>query len=309
MNMDTYDYKVPDYVRNASPDCFDTSVPGAVVVSGMRIDNPAAAWMAGAEIRKHASADTAATRLIKEACRLFNIDDSHYEELPVEGTITVSNGKHTANFNVFDVDTLNDAATKLLSKRASLPYEFAHDCAVELCEMAKKLKAEFNSTVVVPIRKLAGEYNADFAEGRQMLMEAADAAHERGLTEHEAVLKKLAGLCSDECLNEDAPYFVAALDQFYREIPDLRKKASSGSLENRFFLSTQEFIRKQANAPVEVAGTTVTAGKLKAQLDNLRKWAFVCGYNIPQNASTTEVCQIIQSMPKSLREEFVELFA
>ena len=311
MNLNEYNFNVPEFVRCAAPDCFDPSVSGAVVVGGLRIDNPAAAWVAGAEIRKHASVmEGSVVRMIKQACSLFNIGDSLFTSIEVAPETVISDGVHTANFNIYDNQSLNKAASDLLSRRSGLPYAFAHDCAVALQDEATAQGLTFDADKVVALRKLAGDYNVDFAAGRKLLNEAVKKAESVGMSDHAAVLNKIAYMCTDDCSPAAVPYFIEALDEFNRGLKGLNKSASADRTmpEDVFYVSTREFLQKQASAEVSVCGKKVTAGALRESADNISKWASVCGYSIPSNATPEQIASTVAKMPSAIQEEFVELF-
>lgn len=312
MNLDQYNFNVPAFVRDAAPDSFDVNVDGAVVVGGLRIDNPAAAWVAEATVRKQASEFDASVRhMVKRACDLFCLDDSMFTAVECKPTVAVSDGVNTAEFNVYDNDSLNKAASELLGRRDRLPYAFAHDCAVALMEEAAKQSLGFADENTVAIRKLAGDYNVDFEAGKKMLDSAIKYAETNGMTDHAEVLSKIAGLCNSECSPDTAPYFITAIDEFYRGLRDLRKSASAEFKrpENVFYLSSEEYMTKQASRKLDIKGTEVTAGKLGAATSNISKWASVCGYSIPSNATPEQIVDAVAKMPSAIREEFIELFA
>lgn len=313
MNLDKYNFNVPAFVRDAAPDSFDANAVGAVVVGGLRIDNPAAAWVAGAELRKHAaSLDNAVSRMIKQACSLFNLGEDMFTERAFSPTVSISDGVNTAEFNIYDSDSLNKAASALLNRRDSVPYSFAHDCAVALQEEAVAQGLSFNNENIVPIRKLAGDYNVDFVAGRELLNRAVKQAEANGMTAHAEVLSKIASLCTEDCSPSAAPYFIVALDEFRSGLRELRKSASADFCrpEDVFYVSTAEFLDKKASEKLEISdGISVTAGKLGSAAANISKWASVCGYSIPYDATPEDIAKTVAKMPSALRDEFVELFA
>lgn len=315
MNLEEYNFNVPAFVREADPSKLDTGAPGAVVVGGYRIDNPAAAWVAGAEMRKFASKiDTAVCRMIKEACSLFNIGDDAFTPVEYKATVSVSDGENTAEFNVFDAESLNSAAKQLISKRASLPYAFAHDCAVALQDAAREIGESFSEENQVKIRKIAGDYHVNFAAGRKMLDKVAFEAENMGMTEHAEILKKIAGLCTEDCAEDMAPFFISAVDEFRRETANLRKSASADEKmpEDIFYLSNAEYNAKRNEKALDIDNyRKVTRGALVSgeKRQNISKWASMCGYTIAVDASPEEIVSAVSTMPSALRDEFIESFA
>lgn len=312
MNLDQYNFNVPAFVREAGPDSFDTNADGAVVVGGLRIDNRAAAWVAGASLRKSAGMDLSVSRIIKEACDLFGVSDADYVENECIDVVTVSDGVHNASFNIYDNASLNKAASDLVSRRPGLPYPFAHDCAATLMDEAHKQGLQFDRDVVVAIRKMAGDYNVDFEAGKQCLISAIDVAKNHGMQDHAEVLTKIASLCTPDCSPSAAPYFIAAIDEFYRGLRELRKSASAirQNPEDIFYLSTEEYNNKLNNLSVKIdSNNSVKVAKINSAKNNISKWASVCGYSIPANASVEQIATTVSSMPSTIRKEFMELFA
>ena len=312
MNLDQYNFNVPAFVREAAPESFDATADGAVVVGGLRVDNPAAAWVAGAEIRKHAADfDVSVRRMVKQACDLFNLSEDMFTPVKFTPTVSVTDGVNTADFNIYDEASLNKAASDLLLRRDRLPYAFAHDCATVLVDEAGNQGLSFDSDKVVAIRKLAGDYNVDFAAGKQLLDSAIDYAKASGMTDHAEVLTKIAGLCTADCSVSAVPYFITAIDEFYRGLKELRKAASSDFKrpENVFYRSAEEYAAQEYSRKLDICGAEVTAGKLNEHTSSISKWASVCGYNIPGNATPEQIADAVAKMPSAVREEFIELFA
>lgn len=314
MNPDEYNFNVPAFVKEASADNFDANVADAVVVEGYRIDNPAAAWVASAAVRKLASAfDAAEVRLIKQAACLFGIGDEMFEPVTVNPTITVSDGVNSAEFCIYDKESLNKAASELLKSRRELPYSFAHDCAVALQEESVNQGLSFDSDIIVPIRKLAGDYNVDFEAGRKLLDSAVVEANNRGMREHAEVLSKIANMCTSDCSPSAAPYFISALDEFYSTVPGVRKTASTDGYkypEEVFYLSTAEYKAQQGAQVLRIDGNHgVSRSAIAKSASDINRWASTCGYNIAVTDTPEQVVAKVSGMPSALRDEFVELFA
>ena len=315
MNLEEYNFNVPAFVREADPSKLDAGVPGAVVVGGYRIDNPAAAWVAGAEMRKFApKMDEAVCNMIKEACSLFNIGDEHFSPVEYKPTISLTDGENIAEFNVFDSESLNKAASQLISNRAELPYALAHDCAVALQGAADKLGAQFSAENQVKIRKMAGDYHVNFEAGKKMLDKAAYEAEIMGMTANAEILKKIANLCTEDCAEELAPLFVSAVDEFRRETAKLNKTASESAKlpEDVFFLSNAEYNARKNQQMLSIDNhRKVGRGALSAAdtRQSISKWASMCGYSIPADASAEEIVAAVGSMPSALKDEFIESFA
>lgn len=312
MNLNEYNFNVPEFVSKAADSCFDVTADSAVVVGGYRIDNPAAAWVAGAAVRKSASMDPSVVRMIKQACSLFGITDDQFSSQSNADIISISDGVNTAEFNIYDSESLNKAASDLLANRRELPYAFAHDCAAALLDAARTQQLAFNSGTAAPIRKLAGDYNVDFDAGRELLMQAADKATELQMSEHAAVLSKIAGMCSSDCSPQLAPYFIAALDEFAKAVPGLNKNASADNRlpEDVFYLSTAEYNSRRGARQLCIDKTrSIRQDKVSNNLQSISKWAAACGYSINPDSDPESVTASVAKMPTALRDEFIELFA
>lgn len=314
MNLESYNFNVPEFVRSADQSKFDTQADGALVVGGLRIDNPAAAWVAEAEIRKFANqyTDDGVRRLVKEACSLFNITDDMFTPAVSPDLVEISDGINQVAFNITDSESLNEAASSLIHKRANLPYTFASECAITLLDIARGNGYSLNRDNQVAIRKLAGDYNVDFEAGRELLDATATEAANCGMPDHATILKKIASLCTDDCSPEMAPYFITAIDEFRRGAKNLRKSASADNRlpENVFYQSHSEHTAKLANRKLYVRGedTPVTALTVSSNLGSIAKWASICGYNISLSDTPEDVVSAIGKMPSVLRDEFIDLF-
>ena len=314
MNLESYNYNVPEFVKSADQSNFDIHADSALVVGGLRIDNPAAVWVAGAEIRKHASryTDSGVIRMVKEASALFNITDDMFTPAVSADLVEITDGHNKVAFNINDSESLNEAAATLISKRASLPYTFASQCAQSLKDIALENKYEFSRDNQVAIRKLAGDYNVDFAAGRELLMQEAKIAEANGLDAHAKILTKIASICTDDCSADMAPYFIVAVDEFRRGCPTIRKSASESARqpEDVFYRSNAEYTAQLASRKLDIAGTgsSVTATNIHSNIHSISKWASVCGYSISPAASAEDVVEAVAKMPTALRDEFVDLF-
>jgi hypothetical protein len=236
-----------------------------------------------------------------------------YVPVAVNPTVSVSDGEHTADFCVFDAESLNKAASALLDERKNIPYSFAHDCAVALQTEAVKQGLSFNDDIVVPIRKLAGDYNVDFEAGRRLLESATAKAESLGMSEHATVLGKIASMCTSECTPSAAPYFIAALDEFYTNAPGMRKSASADCEklpEDVFYLSTAEYKDVQDRTMMAIDGSrSISRGSVRKAASAISSWAATCGYSIALDSTPEQVASQVSTMPSALREEFIELFA
>lgn len=308
-------FNVPDFVSNADPKLLDaTDDSASVVVGGFRLDNPAAVWMAGANLRKSAnSLGGYVTNMIKQASELFGISDDMFVKAQKTSTISVSDGEHTASFNIYDSESINKAASALKDNRKNIPYSFAQECGEVINKLAKSEGYVLDKDNEIFIRKLAGDYNTDFITGKKALELRSKKATELGLTEYAETLNKIANLCTVDCSPCLAPYFIAAADEFDKGVVDLRKDASVDFKfpEDAFYISTDEYLQKLASKELVIDNENkVSRGSLLKNLENgsIRKWASDYGYNIQDDFTPENTVSIIQKMPSILKKEFASLF-
>lgn len=313
-------YIIPTFVAEAEPSSFDAEVPGAFVVEGYRLDNPAAIWKAAADARMGASISSSTRSLIDQACELFDITEEHFVEkkasdLVEEGIITITDGTHKASFNIYDRESLNKAASELLDSRDDLGYAFAHDCAHTLKTIAAYGNLGFDEDKVVAIRKLAADYPVNYdAVQREVESRIATAQH-LGLDQEAAALSKIAAHCTTNCPAELVPAILQVLDQFDTTTTGdaLLKQASEHSyrLEDVAFLSNEELLNKQANSVVALdSSVSIRRGSVEQGLRTgaIHKWAADSGYVCSSSASVDDAIALVATMPKALRLEFANLF-
>lgn len=314
MNVIDSKFNVPDYVSCADPDKLNISGDGAVVVEGMRIDNPAAAWISKSEILKNANeVSHHAKSKVDEACRLFGItDDSFVPKEASSGDVELSDGEFSVVFNVVDSETLNKAASELLERRDMLPYLFARDCAQELRKIAISKSLSFTDDKQIAMRKLAGAYHVDQDKVRELVSHTADIAESVGMSKYANELTRIKDIVKDGCPDTLVPLVIEAVDQVNKAMP-LNKRASSNIVrpENIVYITNRELLQKNADDMHHIGDYVyVSASKLSGgNLKKIVKWASDSGYNIPADSSAESVSDVIRNMPGLLRKEFVDLFA
>lgn len=308
-------FKIPDFVSNADPRLLDINDDSAsVVVGGFRLDNPAAVWMANASLRKSANClGSYVTSMIKQASDLFGISDDMFVETQKTSTISISDGEHTASFNIYDSESINKAASALRDNRKNIPYSFAQECGEVINKLSKSEGYSLSKDNEIFIRKLAGDYNTDFITGKKALELRAKKAYELDLTEYAETLNKIANLCTADCSPCLAPYFIAAADEFDKGVATLRKDASVDFKfpEDAFYLSTDEYLQKIASKDLVIDDENkISRGSLLKNLENgsIRKWASDYGYNIHDDFTPENTISIVQKMPSILKKEFSTLF-
>lgn len=316
MTISDSNFNVPDFVAGAAPELLDAGAQNAAIVGGYRIDNPAAAWTAKADIlSKKASkkyVETGVERRVNEACALFGIGDEHFSRIEKKASdiLVVELGDNVAEFNVYDNASLNKAASDLISRRSDIPYMFAHDCAVALREASKALNLEFTEGNALAMRKMAGDCHVDFAAGKAYINNVADVAEAFNMSKCASELRRVAAVCSDDCDESIAKVFIAAVDDFNHSAGLIKSASIDKHPEDVFYLSNTEFIKKQASEVTQLAdGTIIPAHIDRKNADcGITKWASIAGYSISADADTREIVDVVSSMPKALRDEFVKSF-
>lgn len=312
MNVIDSKFNVPDYVSCADPDKLNVSGDGAVVVEGVRIDNPAAAWVAKAEILKRANEFSHYTKSkVDEACRLFGItEDSFIIKEASSDCIEISDGDVSVSFNVVDNDTLNKAASTLLDNRGSISYLLARDCASALRKAAFDMDLKFSDENQVAMRKMAGDYHVDQEKLKGLVSHTIDLVRSSGLDKYASELERISNILTDSCPTDLVPLVIEAVDQASKALP-LNKKASSDVEypENVVYMTNQEVIQRSANELHSIGDDRHISGAVIAsKLPLITKWASDSGYVIPADSSASAVAATVRTMPGLLRKEFFDIF-
>lgn len=313
MNIDSK-FVLPDFVAAADPSAFDATEEGAFAVAGYRLDNPAGIWKAASDMISGVELASSTVSLIKQACALFDITPEHFilKKANVEPPLTITDGKHTASFNICDNESLNKAASDLLANRNGMPYSFAHDCAHTINTIAIYSKLSFDEATGDAIRKLAGAATVDFDSLKNLVERRAAVAERAGMLAESAAFTKLASQCTSACPEELVPDILDVVDRFDREHDSLVKTASAdeATLESLAYLSDAEVLAKQASERLDIDGfNQVTRGSVDAGIRSglLYKWAADNGYSISSNSDAESVVALVQRMPRALRQEFANL--
>ena len=312
MNVIDSKFNVPDYVSCADPDKLNVSGDGAVVVEGVRIDNPAAAWVAKAEILKRANEFSHYTKSkVDEACKLFGItEDSFIAKEASSDCIEVSDGDVSVSFNVVDNDTLNKAASTLLDNRGSISYLLARDCASALRRAAFDMDLKFSDENQVAMRKMAGDYHVDQDRLKDLVTHTIDLTKASGLDKYASELERIRNIVTDVCPTNLVPLVIEAIDQANKALP-LNKKASADIAhpETIIYITNREVLQKTANELHSVGDDKyLSAARITAKMSYITKWASDSGYSIPFSSSASEVAAAVRGMPGLLRKEFFDIF-
>jgi hypothetical protein len=125
-----------------------------------------------------------------------------------------------------------------------------------------------------------------------------------------AILEKFANICTTSRVESIVPHIIESLDDFDRSCKVLTKSATADLVfpEDAFYMTPEEVIRKSANEDMSIGdGLSVKRGYLLSpeSRENIRKWAFDCGYRLDENPSPDEIVSLVSKMPESLKKEFV----
>jgi hypothetical protein len=312
-------YSVPGFVKEAGETALDISIPGSVVVGGFRLDNPAAVWYAAASLRKQAMEDPTRpqspilTRLIKEACELFDINDSHFKfaENNYESFLVKEAG-HSAEFIIGGQEDFEQAVHAVLAKRASAPYSFCKACAAQLNASKERNGYTLSKEASEALDKMEGKGTVSFRRGAIACHKRADYAELRGMKTEADILRKFAAACETSTDERIIPLVIDGLDEFDRHSRCINKYASDNIKhpETYFYMTEKETVAELAKSKMELDGVSINRGKLMNSdtLSKIASWTEDCGYNVGAQLTPEAVIDTVKSMPDSLREEFIETF-
>lgn len=310
-------FQIPEFVKTASADLLDVNQEDALVISGYRIDNPAATWTTAATLRKMAMEDPSffpeprLEAMVKQACDLFCITDDSFQLNPVNfDKVMVKVANESALFTVGNNEDYEEVVGDLLHKRASASYGFCSKCAQDLIKLGHDRGYELPEGKEMALRKLAGDLPVDFERGAAEVDKRCKYARNAGMEKEASILQKFSDICRSSNLASVVPHIIESLDDFDRSCKVLTKSATADMIfpEDAFYMTPAEYIQKQANDDMTLGdGMSVKRGSLMTQdaKDNIRKWAFDCGYSLPDNPSPEEIVGLVSRMPESLKREFV----
>ena len=318
--MEELIFQIPAFVKEAAASDLDANAPNAVCAGDLRIDTKAAAWLAGATIRKKAMAGEDINPLYKQqidtACNLFNISDKDYTLNPVAcDHLVIKTASHAAEFFITDEQQLKDSVTELLFKRASHPLDFCRECANKLLDCAYTHGFALDRQDEVDMLRLAGTAHFNKVAAAEEIGKRRKYAINHNLSEWADRLEKLAGVVDK--MTEDSSGTLTntvadAVDLFDRSNNLLNKLASEGMsrIEDAAFMTAEEALQKSASEPQEIDDEhSVPKGRfmVEASRQQMAKWASMQGYNTSTEAS--DILDCVASMPSSLRAEFCQIFA
>lgn len=318
--MEELIFQVPTFVKSASAADLDVNAANAVRVGELRIDTKAAAWQAGAAIRKKAMAGETINPYYKQqidrACELFNITDKDYQLNPVAcDHVVVKTASHTAEFFITDEQQLKDSAAELLLKRASHPLDFCRSCANALLDCAYTHGFALDRQDEADLLRLAGTAHFNKTAAAEEIGKRIDYAVNHAETSWVERLKKLAGMV-DQMSENSAGILTCtvadAVDLFDRSVGLMNKLASEGlsRIEDAAFMTAEEALQKSAADPQEIDDEhSVPKGRfmVEATRKQMAKWASMQGYTTSTEAE--DILDCVSSMPSSLRAEFCQIFA
>lgn len=314
-------FQEPDIVKNANASDLDTSGEDALVISGLRIDNPAAAWVSKATLKtaelKGEPINKYASDQVNKACGLFNITDDMFALRDVEGySFIVKEAGMNAEFCILSQDSFDQAVSALFEKRANAPYTFCRDCAIELNHVKNNAGYSLDFDSNIRLQKMAG--NLDF--NTEATVDAINARAEyirdfKGNYPEYASLCKLANVCRNiERENSTllASEIIQCIDEVDRKYDFMGKFASKNftPIEEVAYLTHEESLIKEASEEIDIDGVNKMTRKsfmIPEVCDEMAKWASDNGY--ATTADPDDIIDCVSSMSESLREEFVQLFS
>ena len=314
-------FEVPDFVKTASAEALDPSVPDAVVVGKKyRIDTKAGAWVASADIRKQAMAgnETPSDQLrsVNMACSLFNITDADFvlRRLPGEHII-VKSASDSAEFHIGSDEQFEDSVQELLLKRASYPLPFCRDCANKLLDLQDSGKYTLSKEASVDLTRLAGTCHFNSSGAAREVRKRADYALNNNHKDYAERMYKLASMC--EQLSEDSSFLLTssvtdAVDVFDQKFHLLNKLASYGMerIENVAFMTAKEALEKSASDAIQIddeRSVPRSSFMIESTRHEMAKWASMNGYTTTEEPR--DIIDCVAAMPDSLRADFCEIFA
>ena len=313
-------FQEPDLVKNASDSDLDTSSEGALVISGFRIDNPAAAWVSKATLKaselRGEPINKYASDQVHRACGLFNINDDMFQLKDVEGySFIVKEAGMNAEFCILSQDSFETAVNALFEKRANAPYTFCRDCASELLNVQRNTGYSLDYEDQVRLQKMAGGLNFNTEAAADAIDKRADyLLDHRGQYKHYQALKKLASACSNiprENNTLAVSELIRCVDDVDREYDFMNKLASKyfTPIEEVAYLTHEESLIKEASDIIELDDKhciTKRPFMIPEVCAEMAKWANDNGYATTDDPS--DILDCVTSMSESLREEFTQLF-
>ena len=310
----------PDLVKNASASDLDVAQEDALVVAGLRIDNPAAAWVSKATLKtatlKGEPISKYASDQVNRACALFSITDDMFQLKDVEGhSFIIKEAGMNAEFCILSQDSFETAVTTLLDKRANAPYTFCRDCAIELLNVKDIEGYILDAETNMRLHKLAGNLDFNKEAAAEAITERAEYIrdYKANYPEYQSLMK-LASACNKVSRTDSAlisSEIIQCIDELDRKYNFMDKMASKyfTPIEEVIYLTHEESLIKEASEEVDLDGINKMTRKsfmIPEVCDEMAKWASDNGY--ATTADPDDIIDCVSSMSESLRAEFVELF-
>jgi hypothetical protein len=307
-------------VKNANASDLDTSGEDALVISGLRIDNPAAAWVSKATLKtaelKGEPVNKYASSQVNKACGLFGITDDMFELKDVEGySFIVKEAGMNAEFCILSQDSFEQAVNALFDKRANAPYTFCRDCAIELKNVKNHAGYSLNFEDNIRLDKMAGNLDFNTEATVDAIKQRAEYIrdYKGNYTEYQSLIK-LASVCENAKRENNSlvsSEIIQCIDEVDRKYDFMNKFASRQftPIEEVVYLTHEESLIKEASELIELDDKHQITRKsfmIPEVCDEMAKWASDNGY--ATTADPDDIIDCVASMSESLREEFVQLF-
>lgn len=317
-------FKVPAFVKTASAEQLDTTSSKAVLVRpDLRIDTKPAVWLAEATLRKEAAEGQHSENYIRSqvdrALEIFGLSDSDFQIIQdPEEHFVVKTAGYEINTPIRTLSNFITIANNLLSKKASLPYEFRRVCANKLLGISKYAEdCGLPDNVLTGLLKEAGTNFTDAEAAKAEIfkrIEYARANKSDAMTVKS--LEKTAELCDDimnntsRILSDEIAKTISMFDQ-QAGISDHLSKLGMSHIEDRLYLTGEENIRKEASKKLAVGEGFISkaAFMLGDSRARISKWASSCGLRLSDDMSPEACASAISKLNRYYLKDFFENFA
>lgn len=311
-------FNIPDYVKSAGVDSLSADNPQAVVVGDdLRIDNKAAAWCAGACLKKLAMAGTPVDpdsfqgSQVGKALKVFGIKDTEFIPIqPDTYLVKLASGGYSVDFHIANEEHHKKAVGHLQKIAADVPYSFRQKYAETLLEAPEEMRAWMDEPTEGRLRKIAGTMMISPMKAVGALEDRKVFAERNGGTRTSGGLHKLAeAIRADGMSFKDARDLVAFMDEFDHESGYLTKNASAELPEMSVFVNEEDGLASRADGSTRIGkGYVPNIGFYIPKVAfSMAGWLQDAGF--PADMDDGEALRKTASdLPEVFAEEFVKVF-